>query len=787
MIGLMLMLTTTACGGPQERKAQYRAKAQDYIQAGNFSKARVALRNVLKIDPKDVEAYFLVAQVEEKEKNWRNAVANYQHVLEIVPDHREALLTLAKYYLEARLTDDVTRATDKVLKNLPQDPQAQALKIAVLAQQDKVSQAFVQAKDLNHRYPTDPDVAILLATLYAHLNRLPEAKATLQQALQSQPHNLDLLNNLRSILEQAHDEEATIQVLRQIVREEPTIYDHRLNLARFHDQRQATEQAESVLREALKVFPDHEQAWLALADFLSLRRGKKSAEQAFTQAVNQLPYSTKIRFALASLYERHQEFTKARQVYEAVVSEQQKKPGGLDAQVKIAHLDFNAGRQAEAESRLAEVLSVNPRSAEGLILQGKMALVGKRAKDAIQAFRTVLRDQPEFALVQYLLGQAYIMSGESQLARESFERAMALNPDAIEPMLALATMETQAGQKSRAKALLVGILKAHDNYLPALERLFTLDLAAGEWSDAKTVLNRLRRVIGNNAVLQMAEGRLYEAQQDYPKAVVAFERATAMAPAAADPLMALVRLELAQNQIERVRRRLENIVTAQPSHSYAHGMLAEVWAILGRPDVAAAQYREATRLNPAWVTPWLNWASLLQIQQPDAAIRILKEGIAANASSEELHMLLASVLANQGLIDEAIESYESVLRINPRNLLAANNLAILLADHKQDPTYLERAFLLSRDFEKEAPHPLFIDTVGWVRLRMGHVEEALRLIRQAVVKAPDLPTLNYHFGSALYKAGNKLEAKIYLSKALKSKEAFQGRREAAQLLAQVSG
>lgn len=63
---LLVTMGLLACGGPQERKAQYRAKAQDYIQAGNYPKARVALRNVLKIDPKDAEAYFLVAQVEEK-------------------------------------------------------------------------------------------------------------------------------------------------------------------------------------------------------------------------------------------------------------------------------------------------------------------------------------------------------------------------------------------------------------------------------------------------------------------------------------------------------------------------------------------------------------------------------------------------------------------------------------------------------------------------------------------------------------------------------------------------
>ena len=128
-----------------------------------------------------------------------------------------------------------------------------------------------------------------------------------------------------------------------------------------------------------------------------------------------------------------------------------------------------------------------------------------------------------------------------------------------------------------------------------------------------------------------------------------------------------------------------------------------------------------------------------------------------------------------------------MLRINPRNILSANNLATLLADHKQDPSHLERAFLLSREFEKEAPHPLLLDTVGWVRLRMGHLEEALRLIRLAVAKAPDLPILNYHLGAALYQSGRNVEAKVYLTKALKSTESFQGRREAQQLLARTSG
>jgi len=150
-------------------------------------------------------------------------------------------------------------------------------------------------------------------------------------------------------------------------------------------------------------------------------------------------------------------------------------------------------------------------------------------------------------------------------------------------------------------------------------------------------------------------------------------------------------------------------------------------------------------------------------------------------------MLLASAYSTQGQIDSAITAYDGALRLNPRNVLAANNLAVLLVDYKGDPQNLQKAFVLSRDFEKEAPHPLFLDTLGWVRFKMGQQEDAFRLMKDAVAKSPEVPTLNYHLGMAYYQSGKTAEARAYLSKALKSAEAFQGRREAEQILSQARG
>lgn len=788
IIIVVMAFLLVACGGPEERKAKYRARAQEYLEAGNYPKARVALRNVLKIDPKDADAYFLFAQVEEKEKNWRNAVSLYQEVVQLVPDHTGALITLAKYYLEARLTEQVVSTADKVLAKDPQHPQANALKIAVLAVEGQLSDAMTKAEALRLQFPTEPDVAVLLATLYSQQQRYRDAEVTLLHALEAHSKDMDLLNNLNTTLVQEKDMAGAETVARRMIEAEPMLFDHRLRLARFFDTQGAHEKAEAVLHEAIALDPNSEERRLLLADFLSTRKEHRAAEQALLEAATQLPHSTKIHFGLAALYLKSGQDVKAREQYVTLVKDYKEKQAGLEAKVKLAEMDLVSGKQVEAERQVQEVLKENPRSSDGLILSGRMALARRNGKDAVQAFRTVLHDQPELATVHFLLGQAYLLTGENNLAKESFERAVALYPGQVDARRSLAALESQSGRHQQARARLNDLLRQRPDDLAALDMLMMVDLVTKSWVEAERTLNRLRAVSKESVIAIMAEGQLRQAQGQLDKASAAYERATALAPNDPEPLLSLVKLDVAQGHADRARTRLDALLAARPDHLYGHGLLGEMLALSGHPREADAQFREASRVNPKWITPWLGWGGLwLAQKQPDQAIQVIQTGLKANPDSEELHMLLASAYSTQGQIDNAITAYDGALQLNPRNVLAANNLAVLLVDYKGDPPNLQKAFALSRDFEKDVPHPLFLDTLGWVRFKMGQQEEALRLMKDAVAKSPEVPTLNYHLGMAYHQSGKTAEARAYLSKALKSAEAFQGRQEAEQILSQTRG
>ena len=783
-----LLILITACGGPEDRKAKYRLKAQEYMQAGNFPKARVALRNVLKIDPKDSEAYFLYAEVEEREKNWGNAFAHYQRVVELHPEHERALVKLAKFYLQGRLDDKANEIADRLIRLHPGHVSARAIKAALLAADGKLSEATAAGEALAREFPSDPDAAILLSTLYSLQNAHQRAEPMLRAALKAHPQDLDLLHSLAMTYVRMGNQKNAEEVFRNIIALEPRVYDHYLKLALYFDQQRQYDKAEATLREALRLEPDGEQRHLALADYLTGRRTMEAAEHALLEAHGLLPHAVNIQFALGRLYEMHQQLDKARTMYADIRDRHQTKPAGNSAKIKLATLDWAAGKHDSASQQLQEVLRDNPRASDALMLEGRMALQQGAGREAVQALRTVLKDQPEQSEAYALLGQAHLMLEETNLARENLEKAVALSPNLYQAHLALAILDASSGRTKDARLRLEELLKQAPTNLGTLGMLLNLQAADRDWEGTDQTLVRIREAGANRFVSELAEGNLHQARLQWDEAVAAFERAAALNPDAPEPIFALVRIDARQGKLAQAQGRLTALIARSPQHPFAHGLLGEILILKGNSAQAEQEFNLATTLRPDWTTPWVNWVTLkLSQRKENEANEILQRGLLANPGSEELRLLYASHLGDRKQFEKAIAEYEAILKQNPRQLMAANNLASLLVDYKGDAQSLDRALILSRDFEQRAPNAFFLDTLGWVHLKMGHQDDALRVIQRAVAQAPQHPILNYHLGMAHHKAGNRRDAQTYLKKALNSKQPFPGMDEARTTLAEVSG
>ena len=70
-----------------------------------------------------------------------------------------------------------------------------------------------------------------------------------------------------------------------------------------------------------------------------------------------------------------------------------------------------------------------------------------------------------------------------------------------------------------------------------------------------------------------------------------------------------------------------------------------------------------------------------------------------------------------------------MLARDPRNDVAANNLAMLLVTHRTDGASLERASKLTARFA-ESSNPAFLDTYGWVLYARASMRLRFRLCRR---------------------------------------------------------
>lgn len=120
----------------------------------------------------------------------------------------------------------------------------------------------------------------------------------------------------------------------------------------------------------------------------------------------------------------------------------------------------------------------------------------------------------------------------------------------------------------------------------------------------------------------------------------------------------------------------------------------------------------------------------------------------------------------QGRHDESSNIYREMLKRDPRNATALNNLAWLLSYQSQARPEAES--LIERAITLYGPIGPLLDTRGMVYLRRGEVSKALKDLKQAAIELPIAPTY-FHLAQAHLAAGDEEAAEAAYLAAIKDK------------------
>ena len=146
-----------------------------------------------------------------------------------------------------------------------------------------------------------------------------------------------------------------------------------------------------------------------------------------------------------------------------------------------------------------------------------------------------------------------------------------------------------------------------------------------------------------------------------------------------------------------------------------------------------------------------------------------------------VRMYLAEAYLMDRQVKPAIEQYQMILRQQPNNVAALNNLAMALQQNK-DPQALEYA---EKAHELAADNPSVLDTLGLILIERGNTARGLPLLRKASSLAPDMPDIRYHLALGLIKANDKDSARKELEQLVRTGKNFADMDEARVLLKQM--
>lgn len=785
---LLLAMALMSCGGAEQRKTKYLDQAKTYIEQDNLDKARVELKNVLQIDPKHVEAYFLLGQLEEKRQNWDQAFGNYSKVVELNPNHIEARAKLGILYL---LTGNVASATEmmeRILAVQPDDLEGKLLKAAILVKQDRSAEAVKIAEKLVSENPGHANAVNFLASLYERQGEKKKAIEILQRSVQLNKKDTGLRLHLAKLYSPKTEVGKIEELLLENIAIEPSRLDHKLMLVGLYSETNQIDKAENVLREAIKEKPAETSRILLLVDFLAKKRSVALAEKELVNAVQANSKSYDLRNVLADLYERTNRASQAESIYKEIIDQEGTNPEGLKASVRLAKILIGSGRIPDGEKLVKKVIETNPRDVGALLVQARLQISKNDVQNAIVSLRSVLKDQPNSAETLTLLGEAHMLSNEPELAYDYFQKAVSENPGNADARLKLAQyLVTAKKDINGGLAQIDAILASSPNHMLALLAKADLLSMQHKYDAVKKVLDAVVKAYPDSPVGYRSLGQLYLEQKKYEPAIQQLEISLEKTPAnnAYQALASIVNAYLLQAKPDKAVARLNRILGADANNLDARELLGEVYLSQKKYDEAKAEFRKAVAINPKWNQLYRNLAGIEGLRGGfKAAIPVYQEGLKAIPDDIGLLMLLAEAYERTRDVDNAIASYEHILQINPAYQLVRNNLASLLVDYKGDPKSISRAKELTQEFENTKFAP-YIDTLGWVYYKSGDLDKSVAFLEQAVKAAPDIAIFRYHLGMAYYKKGNSAQAKLHLARAVTPNANFMGIDEARSVLKQL--
>jgi tetratricopeptide (TPR) repeat protein len=724
------------------------------IAAGRPTEALFPLQKAADTESLAVPAGIVLASTLAQTSNHAESLRAAQRVLERDAENEAALLILTSSAIELHDGKLALESADKLLAKSPDNTNYRLAHAAALGESGRLDDAEASYRELieagteGELQPYIRDCAAFVRFLRDKRKDPDRAVAQVEDCIERRPEDVQVVASFGDVLEELGKTDELIEILKGALERQPDARGLRdelvTQLVKADRLPEARELSEKWALEA-----EDGPSWRQVA---TLRRRAGELEPALAaveKAISLMPTpDEETRFFRTELL-------------------------------------IELGRLDEAEPQLASFENELYKS----VLTGRIAQERGDPKRALELYGKASIDWPQNYGLRVLAARAAFALGDTERAKSDLLEATRQAPKETDAALWLAHVYFAEGNFRQCLAFTARHLGERGVLDPNAHLLRAEALAAtNRMPQALETLAELAKLRDGEfrAAAWAAAARLH-ARSKPEEALAELERRAGGAkldlgePANAMVLNQLFDLFLQTGRADEAEKRLDALLAKRPDSAHLHGLRGRAALVQGRNEEAAQEFARALELAPKDGAA-LSGLALLEHQQGNVAkaIETMKQAAAFSPNNPEYGYMAARMTLDQGDRAEARKMFESVLRNDPGQVGAANDLAFLLAEEGTDfalaQRYAERAVRLR-------PSPETLDTLGYVKLRQGAAEEAVGLFERALARQPEYATARYHLALALIEKGEPVAARQALEEALA--RPFPEQQEARKVLARI--
>ena len=784
-------------------------------------------------------AYLALERHDEARKSFLDA-------LEIKKSYPDALIGLAKHSLAKRDMDSATLFSEQATSQNPENVDAWLFKGDLLRIQGKPELALAAYNQALNISPDNATAYIAKANLEIGTKNFEAAKADIDAARKVMPKSL-IVFYTQALLDFSQEKHAAaLESLQQVLRAAPEHMPSILLAGAVQYALGSMPQAEQHFKKYLEKNPQNNYARKMLASTLLNSRQPQYAIDVLSPALVGVQQDAQL-FALAgNIYTQTGDYTKASE-YFTKASKLAPQSAELHSALGLSKLALGQNDSAVAEMETAVKLDTqSPKS--GVML----ALTHLRLKEydkALAAAKVVINGQPDDPLGYNLKGAAFLGKNATAEARESFEKAVSLQPTYFPAVANLVRLDQQENKPDAAKKRLESLFEKDNKNIQVMVALAGLALSQGKTSEVTDWLERANKE--NPDLLQpaaMLSGH-YLKTGEKSKALSLAKKLQAAHPENPDALDILAQAQFSNGDKPAALDTYNKIVALKPDSALAQFRIATIHIAMKNQAAASAALKKSLALQPDFLDAQLAQA-MLEINQSnfEGALSIARKIQKQNGSSPVGYALEGDILMAQKKSTMAVKAFERALSIGDngplmiklhsslnqagKNKEAAIRLTQWLKAHPADVStrMYFAGTLLEQKSNKDAIEQLqtvlqqepdnaaalndlawayqqekdpraleyaekanqivpdnasVIDTLGWILLEQGNTSRGLPLLQKANSLSPDIAEIHYHLIVGLVKSGDKNKAKKELEQLLATGKHFAQIEDARALLKQL--